>query len=56
MRGFDDSPEHLAAPAQTLRGGQAEPDLLQAYVSGDLAARTTALRTGGSRVPLLVES
>lgn len=46
-RGFDSSPEALAATAKWFRGGRARLDVVQTYASGDLAVLVAVERQRG---------
>jgi len=47
IRGFDESPETLAALAQFFRGGQATVEVVETYISGDLAVLVVIERQHG---------
>ncbi len=46
-RGFDDSPEHLAALERYFQNGEAEVDIVQTYTSGDLVVLVMIERQHG---------
>jgi ketosteroid isomerase-like protein len=46
-RGFDDSEEALAATARMFQGGEAELELVESYVSGDIAVLVAIERQHG---------
>ena len=46
-RGFDTSPERIAALKQFFRGGEAEVEVVQTYVSGDLVVLVVVERQRG---------
>ena len=46
-RGFDHSPEHLRAIAETFHGGEAELEVLASWASGDLAVLVVVERQRG---------
>lgn len=47
VRGFDASPEALAATARWFQGGEAELELVETYASGDLAVLVAIERQRG---------
>jgi ketosteroid isomerase-like protein len=47
IRGFDESPETLAALARFFRGGQATVEVVETYISGDLAVLVVIERQHG---------
>ena len=48
VRGFDDSDEVLAALAQFFRGGEAKVEVVETYMSGDLAVLVVIERRHGT--------
>ena len=47
LRGFDDSPESLAATARNFRGGEAAVEVVESYASGDLVVLVVIERQHG---------
>ena len=46
-RGFDTSPEHIAALKRYFRGGEAEVEVIETYASGDLVVLVVVERQHG---------